>query len=105
MLITKKSAILTGLLAMAIFMAGCQATPAQKGALGGAAVGGIAGQLIGRDTKSTLIGAGVGGLTGALLNDHIDGQKRQAYEQGHYHGQVQQQQQQQQQPSYNTAPR
>lgn len=44
-------------------------TPTQKGAVGGAAVGAVAGQLIGGNTSATLIGAGVGALGGALLND------------------------------------
>lgn len=36
----------------------------KTGALGGAAVGALAGQMIGKDSKSTLIGAGVGALAG-----------------------------------------
>jgi osmotically inducible lipoprotein OsmB len=44
-------------------------TPTQKGAVGGAAVGAVAGQLIGGNTTATLIGAGAGALGGALLND------------------------------------
>ena len=47
---------------------GC-ATPAQRGAVGGAAVGGLAGALIGGNRKGTLIGMGAGALGGALLND------------------------------------
>jgi hypothetical protein len=53
-----------------MLLAGCAGmTPAQKGAVGGAGVGAIAGQLAGGSTKATLIGAGVGALGGALLND------------------------------------
>jgi len=51
--------------------AGCAstyATPGEVGAARGAAVGAIAGQAIGRNTKSTVIGAGVGALGGAVLN-------------------------------------
>ena len=44
----------------------------QKGALGGAAAGALAGQAIGRDTESTLIGAGVGALIGALAGNAVD---------------------------------
>lgn len=62
--------ILCLLISIAIFCDGC-ATPAQRGAVGGAAVGAAAGQIIGRNTKSTLIGAGAGALGGALLNDAL----------------------------------
>jgi hypothetical protein len=50
---------------------GCSTYPtaAEVGAARGAAVGAIAGQAIGRDTKSTLIGVGVGAVGGAVLND------------------------------------
>jgi outer membrane lipoprotein SlyB len=44
----------------------------QKGALGGAGVGAIAGQLIGRNTQSTLIGAGAGALLGAVVGNTMD---------------------------------
>ena len=49
----------------------------QRGAAIGAGVGALAGQAIGRDTKSTLIGAGVGTLLGAILGNAVD-QERQA---------------------------
>ncbi|MBW1799239.1 MAG: glycine zipper 2TM domain-containing protein [Deltaproteobacteria bacterium] len=69
----KKILILICLMASAsFFFSACAGmTPAQKGAVGGAAVGAVAGQLIGSDTKSTLIGAGAGALGGALLNDAL----------------------------------
>ena len=69
----KKGLILTCLLvSVSLFFGACAGmTPAQKGAIGGGAVGAITGQLIGGDTTSTLIGAGVGALGGALLNDAI----------------------------------
>ena len=41
----------------------------RRDALGGAAVGAIAGQLIGRNTAGTLIGAGVGALAGAAIGN------------------------------------
>ena len=44
----------------------------QKGALGGAGLGAIAGQIIGRDTQSTLIGAGAGALIGAVVGNAQD---------------------------------
>jgi uncharacterized membrane protein len=45
-------------------------TGATVGALGGAA----AGQLIGGDSRSTLIGAGLGGATGAVVGNQRDNQ-------------------------------
>ena len=59
-------------LIMAVAFAGLTAcTSTQQGAAIGTAGGAIAGQLIGGDTKSTLIGAAagaaVGGLTGQLV--------------------------------------
>ena len=49
---------------------GCTTYPsaAEVGAARGAAVGAIAGQAIGRNTKSTMIGVGAGALGGAILN-------------------------------------
>ena len=49
----------------------------QKGAAIGAGVGAITGQIIGRNTPSTLIGAGVGTLLGAIVGNAVD-QERQA---------------------------
>jgi len=55
---------------LSLTIGGCaNMTPTQRGAVGGAAVGAVAGQLIGGNTTSTLIGAGAGALGGALLND------------------------------------
>ena len=64
-----------GLLMLCLFMTivilsvGCATTAVQRGAVGGGAAGAVAGQLIGGNTKSTVIGAGVGALGGALFND------------------------------------
>ncbi|ERT67999.1 MAG: glycine zipper domain-containing protein [Cetobacterium somerae] len=44
----------------------------RDGALGGAAVGALAGQLIGRNTAGTLIGAGIGALAGAAIGHERD---------------------------------
>ena len=67
--------VLVGVLALG-GLAGCEtATPTQKGAMGGAAVGALAGQAIGGNTSSTMIGATAGALGGALLNDHMSQQK------------------------------
>lgn len=62
---------------------GCQSTPTQSGAMGGAAIGAIAGQLIGGDTESTLLGAGAGALGGAIMNDYRHQQKQKAYNEGY----------------------
>jgi osmotically inducible lipoprotein OsmB len=69
--------VLTFLFSISVLFIGCAGmTPAQKGAVGGAAVGAVGGQLIGGNTKSTLIGAGVGALGGALLNDAVNKDKK-----------------------------
>ncbi|UCD36305.1 MAG: glycine zipper 2TM domain-containing protein [Nitrospiraceae bacterium] len=69
--------ILCLLIVIPILFSGCAGmTPAQEGAAAGGAVGAIAGQLIGGNTKSTLIGAGVGALGGALLNDQMKKNKQ-----------------------------
>lgn len=69
--------VLSFLLPISVFFIGCSGmTPAQKGAVGGAAVGAVGGQLIGGNTKSTLIGAGAGALGGALLNDAVNKDKK-----------------------------
>ena len=50
-------------------LAGCEATQEQRagtGALVGAGVGAAAGQIMGRNTQSTVVGAGAGALIGAV---------------------------------------
>jgi osmotically inducible lipoprotein OsmB len=63
---------------ISISLVGCadQMTDTQKGAAVGAAAGAVGGQIIGRNTTSTLIGAGVGALGGALINDAIGQEKK-----------------------------
>ena len=69
--------VLSILVSISVVFNGCaDMTPAQKGAVGGAAVGAVGGQLIGGNTKSTLIGAGAGALGGALLNDGLNKNKK-----------------------------
>jgi osmotically inducible lipoprotein OsmB len=69
--------VLCLLIFIPILFGGCAGmTPAQKGAVGGSALGAIAGQLIGGNTTSTLIGAGVGALGGALINDELKKNKK-----------------------------
>lgn len=97
-------------LGLSLVFAGCTATPAQKGAMGGGALGAVAGQLLGGNTEATLIGAGAGALGGALLNDQVDKSKRQSYDQGYNQGYNQGAQSNQTPPpppppNYNTAPR
>jgi osmotically inducible lipoprotein OsmB len=52
----------------AVLLGGC-ATYEERGVVGGALAGAAVGQIIGKNTKSTMIGAGVGAVGGALLND------------------------------------
>lgn len=54
-----------------IWAPGC-ATKGQTGAAGGAGVGAMLGQLIGRDTTSTLIGAGIGAGLGYIIGNEMD---------------------------------
>jgi len=62
----KKIAVIVLLTFPLSFFAGCQ-TKRQTNTTIGAGVGAVAGQVIGRDTGSTLIGAGVGAAAGYLL--------------------------------------
>jgi uncharacterized membrane protein len=68
----KKAVVVCLFTAILVFFTTCaNMTPAQKGAIGGAAVGAIGGQIIGGNTTSTLIGAGAGTVGGALINDAL----------------------------------
>lgn len=61
----------------ALLLTGCAtATPEQKGAGLGAAVGAVAGQILGRDSKSTAIGAGLGALGGYVWSKSMADKKR-----------------------------
>jgi len=55
----------------ALALAGCETSEQEQragtGALIGAGAGALAGQAIGRDTKSTIVGAGAGALLGAAI--------------------------------------
>ncbi len=57
-------------LALSTAMVGCTTT--EQGAVGGAVIGGLAGQALGGNTESTLIGAGVGAVTGALIGKSLE---------------------------------
>lgn len=54
------------------------------GTAGGAALGALAGQLIGKDTKSTLIGAGIGALAGLGWGAYKDKQEQELREKLQY---------------------
>ena len=51
-----------------------------SGTAGGAAAGALIGQLIGKDTKGTLIGAGIGALAGLGWGAYRDNQEKELRE-------------------------
>lgn len=58
-------------------LTGCAtATPEQKSAGTGALIGAVAGQILGRDTRSTAIGAGLGALGGYVWSKNMEDKKR-----------------------------
>jgi outer membrane lipoprotein SlyB len=66
----------------AAFLAACETTPTQQGALWGGALGAGAGAIIGNQVhghsgEGALIGAAAGALTGALVGDQVDQARRQ----------------------------
>ena len=75
----------TASLLLAFTLVGCTSSPfltdegninkKSSGTAGGAAVGALLGQLIGKDTKGTLIGAGVGALAGLSWGAYRDQQE------------------------------
>lgn len=70
---------LSGILAVAIILAGCKGmNKTQKGAAigtaGGAAVGGVIGRASGNTALGAIIGAAVGGVTGAVIGRKMDKQ-------------------------------
>lgn len=63
--------------AAALVLTGCStATQEQKGAGAGAAIGAVAGQILGRDARSTAIGAGLGALGGYVWSKNMEDKKR-----------------------------
>jgi outer membrane protein OmpA-like peptidoglycan-associated protein len=65
------------LCAVALALTGCAtATPEQKSAGTGALIGAVAGQILGRDTRSTAIGAGLGALGGYVWSKNMEDKKR-----------------------------
>ena len=59
------------LIMASVFTIGC-VTKTGTGALLGGALGALAGQAIGKDTKGTLIGAGVGAAVGGAIGNQED---------------------------------
>ncbi|MGX6591020.1 chemotaxis protein MotB [Cetobacterium ceti] len=75
-----KQKIAGGLLIMSLFSActaveGGQYRNTATGGTGGAAIGALLGQVIGQDTKGTLIGAGIGALAGLGWGAYRDRQE------------------------------
>ena len=62
-------------LCVLVSLTGCMPTDAQRGAVGGAGIGALAGQIIGGNTSSTLIGAGVGMGLGYIIGNEMDKEK------------------------------
>jgi outer membrane protein OmpA-like peptidoglycan-associated protein len=65
--------------AAAVLLTGCATdglTPQQKSAGTGAVIGAVAGQILGRDSKSTVIGAGLGALGGYVWSKQMEDKKR-----------------------------
>lgn len=63
--------------ALVVFLTGCATvTPQHKGAGTGAVIGAVAGQVLGRDSKSTAIGAGLGALGGYIWSKNMEDKKR-----------------------------
>ncbi|MGL6153872.1 MAG: OmpA family protein [Cetobacterium sp.] len=76
----QKKKIATGILCLSLFSAcsgaeGRQFNHKSKGTAGGAALGALIGQAIGKDTKETLIGAGIGALAGLGWGAYRDKQE------------------------------
>ena len=75
---------------LALMITGCTSSPfldetgsvnsKTKGTAGGAAAGALIGQLIGKDTKGTLIGAGIGALAGLGWGAYRDNQEKELRE-------------------------
>lgn len=70
----RRGYLLTIIIAASFLAASCTSTGynTQKGAAIGTGLGALAGQIIGRDTASTLIGAAVGGLAGVIGGNAVD---------------------------------
>ncbi len=70
--------VITLALMGSVVLTGCETmSTQQKGVGGGAAIGAIAGQVIGHDKKSTAIGAALGALGGYVWSRQMEDKKRQ----------------------------
>ena len=62
---------------VAVLLTGCaNSSQEQKGAGTGAVIGAVAGQILGRDSKSTAIGAVFGALCGCIWSKNMEDKKR-----------------------------
>nr|WP_321466585.1 glycine zipper domain-containing protein [uncultured Desulfobulbus sp.] len=66
-----KHMCMLGCLIVLLLTSSC-ANKGQTGALGGAAAGGLLGQIIGHSTGATLIGIAVGGMLGYIVGNEMD---------------------------------
>ena len=74
----KTTSLITLALMGSVVLTGCETmTTQQKGVGGGAAIGAIAGQVIGKDKKATAIGAALGALGGYVWSRQMEDKKRQ----------------------------
>jgi outer membrane protein OmpA-like peptidoglycan-associated protein len=72
------TSLITPALMGSVVLTGCETmTTQQKGVGGGAAIGAIAGQVIGKDKKATAIGAALGALGGYVWSRQMEDKKRQ----------------------------
>lgn len=72
------TSLITLALMGSVVLTGCETmTTQQKGVGGGAAIGAIAGQVIGKDKKATAIGAALGALGGYVWSRQMEEKKRQ----------------------------
>ncbi len=72
------TSLITLALMGSVVLTGCETmSTQQKGVGGGAAIGAIAGQVIGKDKKSTAIGAALGALGGYVWSRQMEDKKRQ----------------------------
>lgn len=86
----KVTVLLTILVGVAFSLSGCATTGQYQSGYqaGTTALGALTGQLLGRDTKSTLIGAGVGYVAGGLTKEWAyPRQETMVVQQQHYHHQ------------------
>ena len=81
----KKHVLISAVTASAIVLSGCATDDpnkrAKRGALLGAIGGAAIGQMAGKDTKSTMIGAAVGAIAGGAVGNYMDSQAAELEEQ------------------------